>query len=637
MTDFRDDFLDGYYAECDEHLSALRQGLLLLEASVGRVRPDRKVTEELFRSFHSLKGLAGMVEDREAELLSHEMEGYLRAVRDGELLLSTAGVEALIEGTTALEQTLLARRRKAPLPEIGSTLEVLRELAGTTAAMAESPADTVEPTPLSAGWECIFTPSPELLGRGVNVDVVRSRLREIGQIVSAAPLITDQGVAFRFAMEGGFDAVRAAAWQSDGIVSRSLDVASAAAEQLEEPPSAERAGGAGSGHYVRVDLSKLDELMRMIGDMVILRARLADALTKIEPHVPAREWAAVQEDAVGLERQLRELREGVMRVRLVPVGEIFRRMPFVVRDLARESSRRINVELSGQATEIDKFVVERMMDPVLHLVRNAVSHGLEPVDERIAAGKPPDGTIRLLASASGDLVTIEIADDGRGLDPVRIVEHATRMGLTVPAHIDNAVLLDLISSPGFSTREQSDRASGRGVGMDVVRTTVEELGGSMRVESAAQVGTRFIIELPLTLAITDAFIARIGTHTFAIPQSAVREVIELDAQAIQRLEGAEVAPYRGLAMPVVRLSSLLNVPVQSSTRVHAFVVGTGSSAVGLIVDRVVGQREIVVRATLDPLIQVEGVAGATDLGDGRAVLILDLHAMSRGQRAKEIA
>ena len=472
-----------------------------------------------------------------------------------------------------------------------------------------------------------------LIARGVNVDVVRSRLREVGEIVSASPMVTDEGVRFRFLIAGPFDAVLAQRWLSDGMTCRTLVIESVAVPDA----LVERVGEHAARHYVRVDLSKLDELMRMIGDLVILRARLADALLKIEHHVPSGAWRSVQDNALGIERQLRELREGVMRVRLVPVGEIFRRMPFVVRDLARESGRRIRVELSGQHTEIDKFVVERMMDPVLHLVRNSVSHGLEPADERIAAGKPPEGKIELRASASGDLVRLEISDDGRGVDAQRVASRARELGLPVPTQLDDAAILDLICSPGFSTRDHSDHASGRGVGMDVVRHTIEDLGGTVRMESRPGVGTAFFIELPLTLAITDAFIAAIGSEIFAVPQSGVREVIEVEEAGIRLLEGGEIAVFRGSAMPVIRLSTLLAVPVEPRPRLHAFVVGTGQGAVGLLVDRIIGQREIVVRVAVDPLIQVDGVAGATDLGDGRAVLILDVQTMARGTRLKEIA
>ena len=632
MTDFADGFLDAYLAECDEHLATIRPALLALEDSVGKAKPDRRLTEELFRSFHSLKGLAGMVEDRDAELLAHEMEGYLRGVRDGDVRLSTSGIESLIAGTADLERTVAARRTHSDSPDLGRTLNDLRALVGQPAAGATSAA-AADPEELSPNWECLFEPSPMLIARGVNVDVVRTRLREVGEIVSASPMVTDEGVRFRFLVAGPFDAVLAQRWLSDGMTCRILAVESIAAPEA----LVERVLEHAARNYVRVELSKLDELMRMIGDLVILRARLADTLLKIEPHVPSGAWRAVQDNALGIERQLRELREGVMRVRLVPVGEIFRRMPFVVRDLARESGRRIRVELSGQHTEIDKFVVERMMDPVLHLVRNSVSHGLEPADERIAAGKPPEGKIELRASASGDLVRLEISDDGRGVDAQRVANRAKKLGLPVPTQLDDAAILDLICSPGFSTRDQSDHASGRGVGMDVVRHTIEDLGGSVRMESRPGVGTAFFIELPLTLAITDAFIAAIGSEIFAVLQSGVREVIEVNEAGIRLLEGGEIAMSRGSAMPVIRLSSLLNIPVEPRPRLHAFVVGTGQGAVGLLVDRIIGQREIVVRVAVDPLIQVDGVAGATDLGDGRAVLILDLQTMARGTRMKEIA
>jgi two-component system chemotaxis sensor kinase CheA len=202
----------------------------------------------------------------------------------------------------------------------------------------------------------------------------------------------------------------------------------------------------------------------------------------------------------------------------------------------------------------------------------------------------------------------------------------------VPAHVDEAAILDLISSPGFSTRDASDRVSGRGFGMAVVRTGVQELGGALSLASVPGQGTRFTFELPLTLAITDALIARVGTETFAVPQASVREVIELDARGVHVVENGELMQYRGAPLPVVRLADVLAIPVKPAVRLHAFVVGAGGASVALVVDRIVGQREIVVRSTADPLIRVEGIAGATDLGDGRAVLILDVSALARQPR-----
>ncbi|HVG54198.1 MAG TPA: chemotaxis protein CheA [Vicinamibacterales bacterium] len=628
-SDFLDRFLNEYYAESEEHLAAIRRALLQLEDSIGQPRPNPSVTEELFRSFHSIKGISAMVEHREAELLAHEMESYLRALREGQSLLTTPGIEALIEGTRLLDDAIASHRAGRPQPDTTPARSALQALVSEHDATAL--VVNAAPIPDGPAWQCLFTPSPALLARGISVDVVRSRLREHGEILRAQPLIGEAGaISFEFLISGIPDEETRQSWSSDGMLCSPIELPRPDAAGITAAPrAADAESAASSAHFVRVDLSRLDDLMRMIGDLVILRARLVDALDAVEPHVPPAHWRGLQETTSGIERQLRELREGVMRVRLVPVGEIFRRMPFAVRDLARDTGRRVRVEMKGQDTQIDKFLVERMMDPALHLVRNAVAHGLEGAEERINSGKPPEGTLLLAASAAGEVATIEIADDGRGIDVERVAERARAAGLNVPAVLDHAALLDLICSPGFSTREDSDRASGRGFGMAVVRRTVQELGGSMRLWTEAGRGTRFTIELPLTLAITDALLARIGPQTFAVPQTAVREVIELDESSIRRVEDGEVAPYRGMALPIIRLSARLGLPSTHTGRLHAFIIGTGSAAVGLVVDRIVGQREIVVRSTVDPLIRVEGVAGATDLGDGRVVLILDAGAIAR--------
>jgi two-component system, chemotaxis family, sensor kinase CheA len=631
MTGFGDGFLADYFAECDGHLGAIRQALLALERSVGEVRPDAAVLEELFRAYHSLKGLAGMVEDRCGELLAHEMEGYLRALRDGDVALTTAGVERLIDGTRALEETVAALHERREPRDPAQVVSALQELLhGATSARGASPVPGRRAP--AASTECIFTPSASLNARGVNVDSVRARLRAHGEIVGTAPQITtDGGVAFRFLLAGRIEPDVAEAWTNDGVRCISVAAAESVTEVVEQTAIA---SSNALGHFVRVDLGRLDDLMRMIGDTVILRARLGDALGRIETFVPAAEWRAIQENASAIERQLRELRDGVMRVRMVPVGEIFRRMPFVVRDLARETNRRVQVALAGQDTQIDKYLVERMMDPVLHLVRNAISHGVEPVDERVARGKPPDGTISLKAWAAGETVTLEISDDGRGVDAARVLARASQAGLAVPSdRADNDVLLDVICSPGFSTKVESDRASGRGFGMAVVRKTVRDLGGSLRLSSTPGAGTTFTIELPLTLAITDALIASVGGRSFAVPQSAVREVIEIEEAAIRAVEGGEIAPFRDEALPLIRLSRVLGIDAATGDRRHAFIVRTGSEQLGLVVDRIVSQREIVVRTTTDPLIRVVGIAGATDLGDGRAVLILDIAAIVTEARA----
>ena len=628
--DFLAAFIDDYFAECDEHLTTIRRLLAEAPSAVGGELPAHTI-EELFRAFHSIKGLSGMVELRDAELLAHQLESYLRLLRAREAVLTTAGLDALISGTSLLEQVIGARRAGRPVPATTETAVQLEALAATSAVPGEAPGpDAADSTDV---WRVVFSPSPALAARGVTVDRVRAWLAGIGRIVDASPRIGDAGeIRFEFSLEDVGDAAAFGGWTEGGLavaaVPRSTG-GSPAAEAAPDAPGAVQTTLT-SSHFVRVDLGRLDELMRIIGDVVITRARLAESLSRLERRVPPVEWRAVQEDSQAMERQLRDLREGVMRVRLVRVGEIFDRMPFVVRDLARESGRQVELQISGQETEIDKYLVERMMDPVLHLVRNAVSHGIEPADERRAAGKSEAGRVSLSAASVGDLVALEIADDGRGVDIEAVKRRARAIGIPTGDHpLEGRELLGILCAPGFSTRDTADRAAGRGVGMAVVQSAVRELGGTLTLDTAPGQGTRFLIELPLTLAITDAIIAAAGGQMFAVPQSSVREVMDVSGEAIRVLENHEIMPYRGGVLPLLRLSSVFGLVPRPGRTIHVFVIGVGAAAVGIAVDRIHTQREIVVRPMNDPLIKAEGITGATDLGDGRVVLILDLARAAR--------
>ena len=625
-------FMDDYFAECDEHLAIIRRLLLELETSVGADRPvAAAVLEELFRSFHSIKGISGMVELRAAEMLAHHMESYLRVLRERNSRLTASGLDALVAGVDALERTIAAHRHGQAAPSIDPVVARLEAVVPAATAPLDVAA---KPAADRATWRITFAPTAPLLARGINVDTVRSRLREAGRIVSAAPKIAGGTVAFEFYLAADLDEDTIARWRGDEI-----EVEPVAAEETvpsdaaADPEVGESTGRLAPSHVVRVDLTRLDELMRIIGDLVISRARLDDALVAVERRVPPVEWRAVQEHSQTIERQLRDLREGLMRVRLVPVGEIFRRMPFVVRDLARTHDKRIQLQIRGHETEIDKFLIERMMDPVLHLVRNAVSHGIETPGERLAAGKREEATLTLAAASVGDTVVLEVGDDGRGIDAEAVAARGRAMGIDVPdGPLDAQALLDLICAPGFSTRDETDRTSGRGVGMAVVKTTIEDLNGRLMLETTPGEGTRFVIELPLTLSITDALIAHVGDRTFAVPQGNVREVIEVDPATVREIEQHEIAPFRGGSLPILRLARVFDIASRPHRALHVFVVGAGQDAVGIAVDRVSGQREIVVRSMADSLIKATGIAGATDLGDGRAVLILNLPDLARHVR-----
>lgn len=632
---FFDGFLDDYFAESEDHLTAAASALLKLEGAVGHPAVERALVDDLFRYFHTLKAISAMVELRPAEQLAHHLEHYLRAIREGDVSLSPAGTDALIEGMRRLEQIIGAHRAHLEQPSISDIVSRIDILVrpGERQPIAQSHTPVASDT---RQWICRFAPTRELLASGTGVDAIRKRLGAIGTIVEAVPQVQPDGtIVFQFTLltAGDIDAIEAL--RSEPVSIQASDAADNGIESDVEVPLREEAGVRGQSeaapsHVVRVDLARLDHLMQKIGDLVISRARLTESLSRIERHVPAVEWRGVQDNAVAIDRQLRTLRDGIMRIRLVPVGEIFRRMPFVVRDIARETGKKVLIDLRGQSTEIDKYLIERMMDPVLHLVRNAVSHGIETPDARAAKGKTPEGTILLSAANVGDVVTLEVVDDGEGIDRTAVADKARQAGIVVPAGpLDNSALLTILCAPGFSTRDETDRASGRGVGMAVVKRTVEELSGTMSVDTEPGEGTRFIIQLPVTLAVTDALIGHVGRESFAIPQSAVREVIDVASADIRQLEDNEIIPYREGALPLVRLSRVFGIESAAGDHFHVFVIGNGAGSVGLAVDRIIGLREVVVRTIADPLVRVDGISGATDLGDGRVVLILDPAMLAR--------
>jgi two-component system, chemotaxis family, sensor kinase CheA len=625
--EFFEQFLSDYYAECDEHLTLVRRNLLALEAQVGRPQADHALLDELFRSFHTLKGISAMVGLGAAERLAHHMESYLRALRQGEATLDAWGLETLLTGTSLLEQVVSARRDEKPLPDIGGVVKLLEAL------LLDDSSSTTEDSPVVATatgvgakrtWRVEFTPTPALAERGLSVNSVRARLQDLGEIVRATPQVRGQGeIAFLFVLTTEAGESTFAGWEADGLTVEPFEEETTAVAPAAPTAPATTLAAA---NVVRVDLARLDELMRMVGELVVSRARLEDQLKSLKRSgVPAAVWRPLQETSTAISRQLRDLRDGVMRVRLVQVGEMFERMQFVVRDLTRESGKRVALETEGRETELDKFLVERMTDPLMHLVRNAVTHGLETPQAREARGKRAEGRITLRAATAGERVYIEVEDDGRGIDRERVRARALERGLLDPgANLSDTALLELLCTPGFSTRDEADRGSGRGVGMDIVRNTVEELGGSLSSESGR--GTRFVVELPLTLALTEAIIVGAGGQRFAVPQSAVREVFEVEPEAVQQLENNEVVAYRGGPLPLVRLARLFNLEGEGQGASRVFVLG-GPSALGVVVDRVIGQREIVVRRLADPLARAAGVAGATELGDGKVVLILDVAAL----------
>jgi two-component system chemotaxis sensor kinase CheA len=632
---FFNEFLDDYFAESEEHLAIVRSRLLSIEQFVGQASVDSAHLDELFRSFHTLKGISAMVGLTPAEELAHKMESYLGALREGRISLLPEGFEALIEGTRTLEKVIEAYRNNENLPDIEKSSEFIESLTGVkpqTSAAAETKdlepvTETEESTPKKQ-WRFVFVPGAAHAAAGVNVNSVRASLQNIGEIIRSTPLIQEGEIAFEFIVASDASEADLAGLEKSGVTAGPLVepspgpevVAADAAETSTGPASTASAASAS----VRVDLGRLDQLMLFVSDLVVSKARLETQLKSLRGSISDRDWRGLQEINAAFGKQLRDLRHGVMRVRMVPIGETFERMRFVVRDLSRETGKTVVLEIRGADTEIDKFLVERLMDPLLHLVRNAISHGIEGEAERLAAGKSAAGHVRLRAQTAGEVVVIEISDDGRGIDIDEIAARNPHFELFDAAgEIDAPQLLKIISTPGFSTRDQVDRASGRGVGMDVVHQAITELEGTVSLETTRGEGTLFRITLPLTLAITDALIASVGGHMFALQQSAVNEVVEIDPKSIKIMENNEIVLYRNHVLPLVRLSNVFGYEKKDSGTLYAFVVGSGSRATALVVDKVLGLREVVVRSLTDPLLDIKGIAGATELGDGRPILILD--------------
>jgi two-component system, chemotaxis family, sensor kinase CheA len=629
--------LDEYFAECEEHLAAIRRALLALE---GGAAPAREL-RDIARALHTLKGLSGMVGFGEIERVAHALEDRLRAA--GGAALPAAALEALFAGALLLERCLGARRAG------GEPVEIASEFAQLPAAAAA--ADDVSVRPLAAAADrapeevraaaaagervlrFAFSPARELVQRGVGVETIRARLSAAGRIIETRPRVVDGGrVVFEFfvAVPPGFTPPEP--WRAEGL---GWSVAAEPAP-AGEAPAERRPVPQPAPSVVRVELSRLDELMRLVGELVSGRARLDDALRTFTFEGAAAAWESLNDVNGSFERQLRELREAVMRVRLVPIGEAFERMRFAIREIAREQGRQVSVQLEGGATEMDKLLVERMHEPLLHLVRNAVSHGIETPARRAAAGKPAEGRVTLRAASVGERIVIEVADDGAGIDAALVIEKGRAQGL-VPADADASAvdLLELLCAPGFSTRADADLASGRGIGMAVVHSTVRELGGELQLDTVLGRGTCYRVELPLTLMIVDALLVEIAGERMAVPQPALLEVLQVEAGAITRFENNEVLMYRGGVLPLLRLRDAFGLSGAGERRaLHVLVIGTAAEPIGLLVDRIAGLREIVVRPLADPLVAVPGIAGATELSDGRLVLILDTTRLARLARER---
>ncbi|MBI3186160.1 MAG: chemotaxis protein CheA [Myxococcales bacterium] len=385
---------------------------------------------------------------------------------------------------------------------------------------------------------------------------------------------------------------------------------------------------------VRVDIRRLDSLMNAVGELLLIRAnvqRLAESALAAGAHAVSKLWGQeLSRECRALERKLDELQTGILDARMVPLGQVFDKLARLVRRLAREAGKELDFAVSGGEVELDKLIVEELSDPLMHIIRNAIDHGVELPDERAEHGKPRRGTVSLRAEQRGNHVVIEVSDDGSGLDESRIRQVAVQRGLVVAdqaQEMNRRELQNLIFLPGFSTARSVSAISGRGVGLDVVKTNIANLSGIIDVSSEAGRGTTLTLTLPVTLAIIRALMVSVSDRTYAVPLNSVLEIVSVEGSEIRTVERREVFSLRGRTLPFMRLARLFALPERPLSRHFVVVVGLAQERLGLAVDELIGQQDIVIKPLGGKLRHIPGIAGATDLGNRRTVLVLDIGAL----------
>jgi two-component system chemotaxis sensor kinase CheA len=633
-------FREAFFEEAVEHVANLEAGLLRLEAAP----TDAETLNLIFRSAHSIKGSGGSFGLDGVARFTHAMESLLGRMREGTLVAGRAQVDLLLRATDALKSLLATEREGAPEPEAVEPL-----LAEMNAALGAAPAPASSATPAPAApkdreWCVVFQPAPDLFRQGMDPLLLLRDVASLGELLESrcdATHLPDLDVlepdtchlAWTLRLSASCDeqAIRDVfAWVDDAC---RLEI---------RPVEAERAAGgarAAAGpapssaalesSTLRVPVDKVDKLINLVGEIVIAQSMIREVVQDFQPG----RLAMLQEAVAQMERNTRELQERVMGVRMVPIGTLFGRFPRVVRDIATASGKQIRLVTAGEETELDKSVVERIGDPLTHMIRNAADHGIEPADERSRAGKPGEGTIRLSASTLGGSVVVDVEEDGRGLDTERIRAKAIERGL-IPA--DGSRTADeihaLIFEPGFSTAQVVSDVSGRGVGMDVVRRNVEALNGTVSIHTEKGRGTRFRIKLPLTLAILDGLTISVGGRVLILPLLAVVESVRPRPEDVRSiLARGEVVLVRGEPIPLVRLHRALGVPgaLTDPSEAICVLVEHEGRHIALMADDLLGQQQVVIKSLDANYRRVEGVMGATILGDGTVALILDVGSFAR--------
>lgn len=659
------EIIDYFLTESRESVAEVEPLLIELESEGGQ--PDRDTIDMIFRLFHSMKGSAGFLEFGHVEAVTHHAETLLDNVRNGKCAFTADVVDLLcraldftnealdtIEATQADEEmagsatVMVERLRMAVEGDDGAeehapAAEPIAE--PVVQPIAEPVSSEPDPPGTVAVFDQVFDPvkggAHDTDGPAAELPLEPTSTDLLGQILVEGGHINAEQLAN--ALSDKRLPVGQKLVQMDAVDSRTVRTALSVRQERREgekaempkpEPKSKRRQGAGRrrAEYLRVDVRKLDQLMDLIGELIIAETAVTHgpgASTEID---------STQKAAVQLNRVTRGLQDVAMSLRMVPIDPTFKKMKRLVRDLSKRQGKKVDLVISGADTEVDKSVVEAISDPLVHLIRNAIDHGIESSEDRIAAGKPGVGTVRLSAQQQAGEIRIHVKDDGKGLDRSRILRKGIERGLVKGdgSDLSDSEVFRLIFEPGFSTAAAVTDISGRGVGMDVVKQNIEAVKGRVDIQSTLGVGTTLTLRIPLTLAIIEGMLVRVGQTRFTIPMLSILETVVVEANAVTRLtNGQEVARVRGQLLPVFRVHQFYGIEPDTEA-IHdglLVVVEDGNDRLCMLVDELVGQRQTVIKALSGYLGNVRGLAGCTVLGDGSISLIIDVAKLIQDTRA----
>ncbi len=666
-----------YVSESQDRLQRM-DGLLLTLEHDGA---DRGAVDTLFREAHSIKGMSASMGYEELAKIAHRMEDFLEQFRSGKGTLQRRGVDILFEGVDLLRRAVdEIAGGTTPTLKSDDYLAKMASLVLTAApppsALSKAPLPPRAPAegPSTAGRQHVAVDlriAPDAPLPSARAYITLRRIRDLGEVIRSAPTVEQvQAGQFSGTLSMLVATAKSAAEVQTFLASLpdvgSVIVRPAEAAPRPEPPSSTRTAPPGPTArafpstdpprgqaetvratpppptpptaatappptmarrpvtMMRVDTRLLDDLMDQVGELMTANGSLVEVSHTIES-------PRLHESAGRVEGLIKALQQHAMKLRMMPLEMIADRFPRAVRDLAKKRDKEVNFEVLGKETELDRAILEELPDPILHILRNAIDHGIESAEDRVRKGKPPVGTIRLEASKERESVVIRVTDDGRGIDPAVLRRVAAERGVGTREQLEtmpDSEVMMLITLPGFSTAKEVTDVSGRGVGMDVVRGAIESLRGTLVIDSVIGQGTTFTLKLPLTLVVVAVLLVAIGEERYALPVSAVEQILEIGSHEIQHAQGQDVIARDGVLLPLLSLRQLLGAPpaLPMATRL-VVVCEMRGRLVGLAVDRFIGYREAVVKGLDKALKGVRGFAGVTILGDGSTVLILDLNTL----------